>query len=73
MTTTKLFNWFSLGKVVVGGAFLAGMWLGGLTWQVNALAADNEQVKEDIRIIRDAQIALVCKLVPDKCPIKVGQ
>ncbi len=62
-------EWFKLGKMVGAGLFVAGMWLGGLTYQVYANTHSVTDIKDDIRTIRDGQIALLCKLVPEKCPV----
>ena len=60
----------NLAAWLSGGAVTAvlgvGIWVGGINSDVERLM----NMEEDLKTIRETQIALVCKLVPEACPIK---
>ncbi len=55
--------WLGSGGMALAAASL--LWAGGINSDVKRLV----NMEEDIQTIRETQIALVCKLVPEKCPI----
>lgn len=56
-----------VGPTAMAGVLGMGMWVGGISNDVDRLMSMEADVKDNKEIL----IALVCKLVPEKCPVEI--